>query len=592
MNVKFDPVLNKLRESDVGVDNATHTGDATGDTALTIAPKAVTLAKMSDMATASLLGRKTALTGVPEVLSKADVLTLLNVADGANAYVHPNHSGDATSVADGAVTVVKINGVAYNGDPLVQYPLLIGRSGGQTIKGGTTVTDILKLQGTSGNGTLTSPAIQALVGNNGATVAYTILNNGNFGFGITAPTAKVHIVGNADTQQLIVKGNATQTANLIEIQNSSATVLSFFNSLGAYKGRTINSYLNLTGEAFNDTGMTGIMDRNDISNAALKGVVTLAITGAGVFTNSVSNLNNLFDGGAGTSVYITGIDATTSKIVVSIDMRSPLANYYNANWLPFVLYRFTNHPTVGWARKITVEMSNDNVNWYKPVSGQWETADINVNNPYAPYWFGVRAGNTIVDPRYIRFTLEEIQRGTGGAGTTLEINQLGFRHVSAPYTKTYALTAGDTFYGDIKVVTPGTATQVVNLSSAAGGVGYFVGGNFGFGITGATAKVHIVGNADTQQLIVKGHSTQTSNLQEWQNSSATVVGSMTNLGAFKVAAGFGCNTKTAQAAYASGGALSAYSTGAYGLDSDANMTALYNLVVAMRAALVANGILS
>ena len=84
-----------------------HTGDVTsvGDGAQTIASKAVTLAKMADMATASLLGRDTAGAGVPEVLSASDVRTLLNVADGANAYVHPNHSGDVTSVADGAQTI-------------------------------------------------------------------------------------------------------------------------------------------------------------------------------------------------------------------------------------------------------------------------------------------------------------------------------------------------------------------------------------------------------------------------------------------------------------------------------------------------------
>ncbi|HEY9074110.1 MAG TPA: hypothetical protein VIN67_08250, partial [Desulfobaccales bacterium] len=57
------------------------------------------------------------------------------------------------------------------------YALLAGR-GGQTLIGGTGVADILKLQGTSGNGTLTSPAVQALVGNNGATVGLSILNNG------------------------------------------------------------------------------------------------------------------------------------------------------------------------------------------------------------------------------------------------------------------------------------------------------------------------------------------------------------------------------------------------------------------------------
>jgi hypothetical protein len=38
-------------------------------------------------------------------LTKSDLLTLLNVADGANAYTHPNHSGDVTSAADGAQTI-------------------------------------------------------------------------------------------------------------------------------------------------------------------------------------------------------------------------------------------------------------------------------------------------------------------------------------------------------------------------------------------------------------------------------------------------------------------------------------------------------
>ena len=73
-----------------------HSGDVTSvaDGTTTIAAKAVTLTKMNDMATASILGRKTALAGAPEVLSKSDVLTLLNVADGANAYVHPTGDGD------------------------------------------------------------------------------------------------------------------------------------------------------------------------------------------------------------------------------------------------------------------------------------------------------------------------------------------------------------------------------------------------------------------------------------------------------------------------------------------------------------------
>ena len=64
------------------------------DTATTVTDKAITLAKMADMATDSIIGRTTAATGVPEILSAAQVRTLLNVADGATAYTHPTSDGN------------------------------------------------------------------------------------------------------------------------------------------------------------------------------------------------------------------------------------------------------------------------------------------------------------------------------------------------------------------------------------------------------------------------------------------------------------------------------------------------------------------
>jgi hypothetical protein len=56
--------------------------------------------------------------------------------------------------------------------------------------------------------------------------------------------------------------------------------------------------------------------------------------------------------------------------------------------------------------------------------------------------------------------------------------------------------------------------------------------------------------------------------------------------------GAGFNGATPQTAVASGGALAAYSAGANGLDTAAHMQALHALVVSIRAALVANGIMS
>ena len=93
------------------VTNATHTGEVTGATALTITDGAVTLAKMANMATASLIYRKTAGAGVPEVNSLATLKTDLGLT-GTN-------SGDQTSgtvsIDDHSATptTAKIVGIVY-----------------------------------------------------------------------------------------------------------------------------------------------------------------------------------------------------------------------------------------------------------------------------------------------------------------------------------------------------------------------------------------------------------------------------------------------------------------------------------------------
>src|SRR6185369_8191817 len=71
--------------------------------------------------------------------------------------------------------------------------LSTGKSGGLTAIGGTGVTDVLNLQGTTGNGTSTAAAILFKVGNNGATTAAQIFNNGNVGIGANAPAATTRL---------------------------------------------------------------------------------------------------------------------------------------------------------------------------------------------------------------------------------------------------------------------------------------------------------------------------------------------------------------------------------------------------------------
>ena len=127
-----------------------HSGEVTSvaDGAATITNKAVTLAKMNDMATASILGRNTAATGVPEVLSKATTLSLLNVEDGAdvtdatNVLAHAAAKGanaDITSMT--ALTqITRATGGAFD--------IAIGESVGDDF---TVDTNKLVVEGDTGN---------------------------------------------------------------------------------------------------------------------------------------------------------------------------------------------------------------------------------------------------------------------------------------------------------------------------------------------------------------------------------------------------------------------------------------------------------
>jgi hypothetical protein len=62
-------------------------------------------------------------------------------------------------------------------------------------------------------------------------------------------------------------------------------------------------------------------------------------------------------------------------------------------------------------------------------------------------------------------------------------------------------------------------------------------GNVGIGQNAPTAKLHVTGtSASTKVAIVQGASSQTANLQEWQNSSGTALASVSSSGNFQTSA--------------------------------------------------------
>lgn len=87
----------------------------------------------------------------------------------------------------------KVTWAAIKSTLAAVFASLSGKSGGQTLMGGTGVSDALTLQGTAANGTSSAKAVRLLVGNAGGTEAVTVLNNGNTGIGVPSPTAALHL---------------------------------------------------------------------------------------------------------------------------------------------------------------------------------------------------------------------------------------------------------------------------------------------------------------------------------------------------------------------------------------------------------------
>ena len=137
-------------------------GDATmADTGvITIGADAVTYAKIQNVsATDRILGRDSSSAGVIEEITPANLRTMINVADGSNAYVHPNHSGEVTSTADGATVIagnvvdeanLKVSNAPTNGFMLTAQS---AATGGMTwAEAGGGATTLLSTVTTSSNG--------------------------------------------------------------------------------------------------------------------------------------------------------------------------------------------------------------------------------------------------------------------------------------------------------------------------------------------------------------------------------------------------------------------------------------------------------
>jgi hypothetical protein len=94
---------------DLYVHDGTTAGGAIVGSLAGIADDSITFAKIEEIPANTILGNNTGGSSDIIELSVAQTQSLLNVADGANNYSHPNHTGEVTSTGDGATVIA--NGV-------------------------------------------------------------------------------------------------------------------------------------------------------------------------------------------------------------------------------------------------------------------------------------------------------------------------------------------------------------------------------------------------------------------------------------------------------------------------------------------------
>jgi hypothetical protein len=226
------------------VTNATHTGEVTGSTALTIATSAVTLAKMADVATGTLFYRKTALAGAPEVQTLATLktdLALTGTNSGDNAVnslysglvTNATHTGEVTgstalTIATSAVTLAKMADVA-TGTIFYRKTAATGAPEVQTLA--TLKTD-LGLTGTNSGDqtiTLTGNVTGTGTGSFATTIAAGAVTNAMLAGSIAL--SKLTITGVADGTKFlrddgswqVTAGGGTGLASLNTLTGSSQT---------------------------------------------------------------------------------------------------------------------------------------------------------------------------------------------------------------------------------------------------------------------------------------------------------------------------------------------------------------------------------
>ena len=167
-------------------------------------------------------------------------------------------------------------------------------------------------------------------GGGGTGYSFTGLNTGAVGLGTTSPGGQFHVVAKSDMKGLIVQGAASQTANLLELQNSAATALLTVNSTGslAAASATTRAHAPTLGQVQDSTALWGGTSGGTANAQTL--TLSPAITAyvAGQTFRFVSGFTNT----AATTLNVNGVGAIN---IITANTGVSIASNYLTSGRPY-----------------------------------------------------------------------------------------------------------------------------------------------------------------------------------------------------------------------------------------------------------------
>ena len=373
-----------------------------------LADDSVTNIKLANMPSYTIKGNSAMSTVDPQDLTPSQVRMIINVQDGANNYIHPNHTGDISSVADGLTTInanvvtnlklsdvpaltIKGNSLAVLSDPqdltAAQVRTIINVQDGAQVN----YTGINSIQVTGAsyelvNDTLTPGNGMVYgtnnLGNRGWYPATSLAGTDNWGTQVAQVNST--LTGNGTSlsplgiaQQGAVNGQtllwngATWLPGTISVEATSASNLGsgaqvFESEVGNdLRFRSLISASSSIDVAQSASEVRFSLIPGNINLSTLSGVLPLNLGGTGIAAASASQaLNALLPTQTGFNGYILGTNGSnaswqpaTSMGAVNLGIGSPVFNSISGSNLQF------NSILAGTAMSNTVGGGNITVNW-------------------------------------------------------------------------------------------------------------------------------------------------------------------------------------------------------------------------------------